>query len=90
MTDLDAQARPPQAVPAVLEARGLTKHFAVRRAARSRARARRHRGTAGQRRTAPVVHAVEDVSLALRPAASPRSSGRAARASRPWPGCWPG
>jgi peptide/nickel transport system ATP-binding protein len=65
MTELGAPAQQPQAGPVVLEARGLTKHFAVRRSARSGARTRFGRGTAGQQRSAPVVHAVEDVSLAL-------------------------
>ena len=65
MTELAVTTRQPQGGPVVLEARGLTKHFAVRRSARSSARTRFGRGTAGQQRRAPVVHAVEDVSLAL-------------------------
>ena len=52
-------AAPGTGVP-LLEARGLTKHFAVHHA-RRRGRAR----LAGARGEAPVVHAVEDVSLAL-------------------------
>ena len=52
-------AAPGTGVP-LLEARGLTKHFAVHHA-RRRGRAR----LAGARGEAPVVHAVEDVSLSL-------------------------
>jgi peptide/nickel transport system ATP-binding protein len=49
---------------AVLEARGLTKHFAVRRADPRARRARAPRA----RHDAQYVHAVEDVTLALAPA----------------------
>jgi len=57
----------PEQAPAVLEARGLTKHFAVHgTAAAGRRLLRRGRGLpAGP---APVVHAVDDVSLQLTPA----------------------
>jgi peptide/nickel transport system ATP-binding protein len=73
MTELDATTRQPQAGPVVLEARGLTKHFAVRRAPGVSARRRAARGrltaAAGRAgrlsRGAAVVHAVEDVSIAL-------------------------
>ncbi len=62
-----APAAPGTGAP-LLEARGLTKHFAVHHARRrgraSLARARRP-GAAGAPREAPVVHAVEDVSLSL-------------------------
>jgi len=51
-------AAPGTGVP-LLEARGLTKHFAVHNARRGRAKLARSRGEA------PVVHAVEDVSLSL-------------------------
>ena len=53
-------AAPGTGVP-LLEARGLTKHFAVHRA-RRRGRAAKLAGARGE---APVVHAVEDVSLSL-------------------------
>jgi peptide/nickel transport system ATP-binding protein len=65
MTELEATTRQPQAGPVVLEARGLTKHFAVRRSARAGARTRLRRGATTAQRSAPVVHAVEDVWLAL-------------------------
>ena len=51
----------PEEAPPVLEARGLTKHFAVHGGA-GRRRLRRPAGSS------PVVHAVDDVSLALTPA----------------------
>ena len=51
----------PEQAPPVLEARGLTKHFAVHRGA-GRRLVRRPAGPV------PVVHAVDDVSLALAPA----------------------
>ncbi len=50
--------------PPVLEARGLTKHFAAH--SRKAAPGRRLAGRQG--RSAPVVHAVDDVTLALPPA----------------------
>jgi peptide/nickel transport system ATP-binding protein len=50
---------------AVLEARGLTKHFAVRQAGPRAGRARLSRA---RHQRAPSVHAVEDVTLALAPA----------------------
>jgi peptide/nickel transport system ATP-binding protein len=50
----------------LLEARGLTKHFPVRRAARLRGRARLSRHARDGAAAGPqVVHAVEDVSLVL-------------------------
>ena len=55
-------AAPGTGVP-LLEARGLTKHFAVHHA-RRRGRAAKLAGARGPRRH-PVVHAVEDVSLSL-------------------------
>ncbi len=55
-------AAPGTGVP-LLEARGLTKHFAVHHAQR-RGRARLA-GARGRRGDPPVVHAVEDVSLSL-------------------------
>jgi peptide/nickel transport system ATP-binding protein len=65
MTETAAATRPPEAAVPLLEARGLTKHFPVHHARRSRrltgARSRARRGGV------PVVHAVEDVSLALLP-----------------------
>ncbi len=54
----------PEQAPPLLEARGLTKHFAVRGAAAAGGRRLRRRA-AGPR---PVVHAVDDVSLRLTPA----------------------
>ncbi|HXF20494.1 MAG TPA: ATP-binding cassette domain-containing protein, partial [Streptosporangiaceae bacterium] len=64
MTETAAATRPPEAAVPLLEARGLTKHFPVHHARRSR----RLTGARGQaRRGVPVVHAVEDVSLALPP-----------------------
>jgi peptide/nickel transport system ATP-binding protein len=52
----------PEQAPPVLEARGLTKHFAVHTAAAAGRRlVRRQAGPV------PVVHAVDDVSLALTP-----------------------
>jgi peptide/nickel transport system ATP-binding protein len=54
----------PEQAPPLLEARGLTKHFAVRRAAAAGGR-RLLRRAAGPR---PVVHAVDGVSLRLAPA----------------------
>jgi peptide/nickel transport system ATP-binding protein len=71
MTGLETTARQPQAAPVILEARGLTKHFAVRRAPGTsvRRRAAAGRVTAGRpgrlARGGAVVHAVEDVSIAL-------------------------
>jgi peptide/nickel transport system ATP-binding protein len=56
---------PPAADPPLLEARHITKHFPVHqslRGARGRLRQRRADGTAGG---AAVVHALEDVSVAL-------------------------
>lgn len=51
----------PNTTATVLEARGLTKHFPVHNSVRGTGRrVTRFRGTA------PVVHAVDDVSLALR------------------------
>ena len=62
-----APAAPGTGAP-LLEARGLTKHFAVHHA-RRRGRASlagvRRPGSAGSSREAPAVHAVEDVSLSL-------------------------
>ncbi len=55
-------AAPGTGVP-LLEARGLTKHFAVHHA-RRRGRAKLA-GARGRGASAPVVHAVEDVSLSL-------------------------
>jgi peptide/nickel transport system ATP-binding protein len=63
MTQLHETAPPPATSTPVLEARGLTKHFPVHGARRGRAALRRPgraAGTAGH-----VVHAVENVSLAL-------------------------
>lgn len=62
----------------VLEARGVTKHFPVRRTARDLA-ARRRR----------TVHAVDDVSLELRRGTVTALVGSPARASPPSPGCSP-
>ncbi len=58
MTETAAATKPPEAAAPLLEARALTKHFAVRRTGRAR----------GRRGPAPVVHAVEEVSLSLPPA----------------------
>ena len=70
-------AAPTTGRPRLLEARGLTKHFPVHGAGTPAwARGSSAPGRPGQRRR--VVHAVEDVSLALPPARSPRSWARAA------------
>ena len=61
MTDTATPAAAPGTGVPLLEGRGLTKHFDVHHAQR-RGRAAK---LAGARRQAPVVHAVEDVSLAL-------------------------
>jgi peptide/nickel transport system ATP-binding protein len=58
MTETAAATKTPEAAAPLLEARALTKHFAVRRTGRAR----------GRRGPAPVVHAVEEVSLCLPPA----------------------
>jgi peptide/nickel transport system ATP-binding protein len=60
MTETATTPAAPGTGTPLLEARGLTKHFAVHHA-RRRGRAR----LAGARGEAPVVHAVEDVSLSL-------------------------
>jgi peptide/nickel transport system ATP-binding protein len=60
MTETAPSPAAPGTGAPLLEARGLTKHFAVHHAKRS-GRAR----LAGARGEAPVVHAVEDVSLSL-------------------------
>jgi peptide/nickel transport system ATP-binding protein len=65
MTELGVTAQPPVTAAPVLEARGLTMHFPVhqgRRAARGR---RRERGADGRAGGGSVVHALEDVSIAL-------------------------
>ncbi len=68
MTETATAPAAPETGAPLLEARGLTKHFAVHHARRrgraSLAGARRPR-SAGSPREAPVVHAVEDVSLSL-------------------------
>jgi peptide/nickel transport system ATP-binding protein len=66
MTETAAATRPPEAAVPLLEARSLTKHFPVHRARRAR---RRLTGARGRTRQGgvPVVHAVEEVSLALPP-----------------------
>jgi peptide/nickel transport system ATP-binding protein len=61
MTETAAAPRAPETGVPLLEARSLTKHFLVHHAQR-RGRARLARRVAG---APPVVHAVEDVSLAL-------------------------
>jgi peptide/nickel transport system ATP-binding protein len=61
MTETATAPRAPETGVPLLEARGLTKHFTLHHAPR-RGRARLARRTAG---SAPVVHAVEDVSLTL-------------------------
>jgi peptide/nickel transport system ATP-binding protein len=68
MTQLEATAQRPAAETPVLEARNLTKHFPVHGAASVGRAVRRARGLRGQRGPGPggdVVHAVDDVSLAL-------------------------
>jgi peptide/nickel transport system ATP-binding protein len=65
VTDLDTAAPPAATGAVLLEARGLTKHFPVHQAGLAR-RGRLLRGRpAGGGGGAPVVHAVEGVSLAL-------------------------
>jgi peptide/nickel transport system ATP-binding protein len=66
MTETAAATRSPEAAVPLLEARALTKHFPVHRARRAR---QRPAGPRGRTRpgAAPVVHAVEDVSLTLPP-----------------------
>jgi peptide/nickel transport system ATP-binding protein len=65
MTVLDA----PEQAPPVLEARGLTKHYAVHGSvAAGRRLLGRGRGRGRAAGPAPVVHAVDDVSLRLTPA----------------------
>jgi peptide/nickel transport system ATP-binding protein len=70
MTELGVTAQPPVTAAPVLEARGVTKHFPVhqsRRTARGRRLERGAGGRAAGGRAAggSVVHALEDVSLAL-------------------------
>jgi len=69
MTEPALTTSPAETGPALLEARGLTKHFPVhhaRQAVRAARLARRSDPAQGKSgRGAPVVHAVEDVSLAL-------------------------
>jgi peptide/nickel transport system ATP-binding protein len=68
MTETATEPAAPGTGTPLLEARGLTKHFAVHHARRrgraALAGARRPR-SGGSPREAPVVHAVEDVSLSL-------------------------
>ncbi|HUY45719.1 MAG TPA: ABC transporter ATP-binding protein [Streptosporangiaceae bacterium] len=62
MTQTAAAPRPPEAAVPLLEARALTKHFAVHHPGR----AVRRQAAGGRRRgPAPAVHAVEEVSLTL-------------------------
>ncbi|HUD36082.1 MAG TPA: ABC transporter ATP-binding protein [Streptosporangiaceae bacterium] len=63
-------AQAPDSRPALLEVRNLTKHFAVHNSVVATGRQRlRARGGRGQKAAShPVVHAVDDVSLALPPA----------------------
>jgi peptide/nickel transport system ATP-binding protein len=60
MTELGVTAQPPVTGAPLLEARHLTKHFPVHQAIRAAGRRLRERG-AGP----PVVHALDDVSIAL-------------------------
>jgi peptide/nickel transport system ATP-binding protein len=66
MTETAAATTPAEAAVPLLEARSLTKHFPVHHARRARRRLTGTRGRTGPG-SAPVVHAVEDVSLALPP-----------------------
>ncbi|HEX9541819.1 MAG TPA: ABC transporter ATP-binding protein [Streptosporangiaceae bacterium] len=67
MTEPVLTASPPETGPVLLEARGLTKHFVLHRARRATRVARRAVAVKGEpgETGGPVVHAVEDVSLAL-------------------------
>ena len=65
MTQLGVTAQPPVTSPPLLEARGLTKHFPVHQALRTARRRRRERGAGGRAAAGSVVHALEDVSIAL-------------------------
>jgi peptide/nickel transport system ATP-binding protein len=65
MTELEVTAQPPVTGAPVLEARNLTKHFPVHQAHRTARGRRLGRGADGRAAGRPVVHALEDVSLAL-------------------------
>ncbi len=69
MTQLAGTAPTPETGTPLLEARNLTKHFATRHAVSAgrlgTRRGRRGPGQAGRAKGGDVVHAVEDVSLAL-------------------------
>jgi peptide/nickel transport system ATP-binding protein len=65
MTELEVTAQPPVTGTPVLEARSLTKHFAVHQAHRAGRGRRLERRADGRAAGRPVVHALEDVSIAL-------------------------
>jgi peptide/nickel transport system ATP-binding protein len=65
MTDLDTASPPAATGAALLEARGLTKHFPTHQAVLATGRRLARGRPAGGGRGAPVVHAVEAVSLSL-------------------------
>jgi peptide/nickel transport system ATP-binding protein len=66
VTDLDTAVPPAATGSALLEARGLTKHFPVHQGGLARSsRLGRRPGTPGGPAAGRVVHAVEDVSLSL-------------------------
>ena len=65
MTELGVTAQPPATGTPLLEARNLTKHFPVHQALRGARRRLRERGAGARAAGLPVVHALEDVSIAL-------------------------
>src|SRR5580704_4352587 len=65
MTELEVTAQPPVTGAPVLEARSLTKRFPVHQAHRTARGRRLGRGADGRAAGRPVVHALEDVSIAL-------------------------
>ena len=65
MTELGVTAQPPATGTPLLEARHLTKHFPVHQALRTARRRLRERPAGAAAAGRPVVHALEDVSIAL-------------------------
>ncbi len=65
MTELGVTAQPPVTAAPVLEARGVTKHFPVHQSRRTGRGRLRERGADGRTAGGSVVHALEDVSIAL-------------------------
>jgi peptide/nickel transport system ATP-binding protein len=65
MTETAMTPRPPVSGTPLLEARNLTKYFPVHQALRGARARRRERGSGGRPAGGTVVHALEDVSIAL-------------------------